>query len=681
MADLHPCPFGVLVTRMFREHDARRHIFDLPAAAFVTGDPALDLSVTFHERSAASPFGPAAGPHTQLAQNLVLSWLAGGRISELKTVQANDRIRVPRPSIDVRTVGFNVEWSQELTLEESVDEYVKASMLIQILGASGTIALAPGFGRFLFDMSLGYDFEGITSERVQAFVRGLRDAGPAIDRFRRQIPPAWRRFADLPFEPCVAGTVTLSTFHGCPPSEIERIARFLLQDAGMPTIVKLNPTLLGYDAVRTLLHEDLGYTDVRLSRDTFDTDLQWDTACALVDRLGRVARDTGHGFGVKLTNTLVVENDGDFLPPSEAKKYMSGPPLHVLAMHLLRRFRHAFGWRLPVSFSAGIDAANFASTAALGLTPITVCTDLLKPGGYARAHRYFGALARRMKEVGATTLGDYTIRACELGAEALERTGARPEAVAAGQAALAGAGSLRDAVGDAVHTRWVAEAALLNTDAYVAALGAEARYACDYNRRPPRKVGSSLWMFDCLTCDKCIPVCPNDAHFTFVIPSQDIRCEHAHQDARGWHVRLECTVPITRPHQIATFADACNDCGNCDACCPEDGGPARAKPRFFGTADGWRRAAPLDGFVLERYVGADVMRARLGGEEFSAAFRAGRVCYAGRGFTLHFAEQHLETSLHGEAADDVDLTAYHLMNALRRAVLAAPGSNFLNCLE
>jgi len=67
--------------------------------------------VDVHGHTAATPLGPAAGPHTQLAQNIVLSYLVGCRIFELKTVQILDELVIPRPCIDMRTVGFNVEWS------------------------------------------------------------------------------------------------------------------------------------------------------------------------------------------------------------------------------------------------------------------------------------------------------------------------------------------------------------------------------------------------------------------------------------------------------------------------------------------------------------------------------------------------------------------------------------------
>ncbi len=53
---------------------------------------------------------------TSLLQNIVLSWLAGSRIIELKTVQILDELKIPRPCIDATNVGYNVEWSQELKL-------------------------------------------------------------------------------------------------------------------------------------------------------------------------------------------------------------------------------------------------------------------------------------------------------------------------------------------------------------------------------------------------------------------------------------------------------------------------------------------------------------------------------------------------------------------------------------
>jgi putative selenate reductase len=48
-----------------------------------------------------TPLGVAAGPHTQLSQNLISAWLTGAGYLELKTVQVLDAIQVTKPCIDM----------------------------------------------------------------------------------------------------------------------------------------------------------------------------------------------------------------------------------------------------------------------------------------------------------------------------------------------------------------------------------------------------------------------------------------------------------------------------------------------------------------------------------------------------------------------------------------------------
>ncbi|MDP6307378.1 MAG: glutamate synthase, partial [SAR324 cluster bacterium] len=136
MAELIPQPFASLVKRMFYELESEQSIFDFPAKKFFCGLSGKDYSVKFHVKRSSSPLGPASGPQTQMAQNILLSWLGGCRIMELKTVQILDELEIPRPCIDMQTVGYNVEWSQELRIEQSLHEYVKGAMLIEILQAS-----------------------------------------------------------------------------------------------------------------------------------------------------------------------------------------------------------------------------------------------------------------------------------------------------------------------------------------------------------------------------------------------------------------------------------------------------------------------------------------------------------------------------------------------------------------
>ncbi len=231
MADLIPFPFAPLAEHMLDGLERDGEIFHLPAAKFVRGLEGFDLSVDFHGHRVSSPLGPAAGPQTQMAQNLVLSWLGGSRIMELKTVQILDELHIPRPCIDVQTVGLNAEWSQELKLEESLDEYVKGSMLVEML-RSGPVAPVEGFGDVIYDMSVGYDLYGIRRHRVLAFIRKTRAAGDLVDKFRLQIPDRLKHLRDLDYPTRLSNTVTLSTFHGCPPDEIDSMAAF---SAGSPT--------------------------------------------------------------------------------------------------------------------------------------------------------------------------------------------------------------------------------------------------------------------------------------------------------------------------------------------------------------------------------------------------------------------------------------------------------------
>src|SRR5688572_9045069 len=133
MAELRPIPLGQLLRRIREEPARQGSLFDFPLKKAWRPRPDLDLSVAIHGHRAETPVGPAAGPHAQLAQNVILSWLGGARVIELKTVQILDELKIPRPCIDAATIGFNVEWSQELRLEESLREYVTAWLLLGIL--------------------------------------------------------------------------------------------------------------------------------------------------------------------------------------------------------------------------------------------------------------------------------------------------------------------------------------------------------------------------------------------------------------------------------------------------------------------------------------------------------------------------------------------------------------------
>ena len=672
MAELRPYPFGALVTRMFRELEREDAIFHLPRSKFFLGAPDLDLSVKLHGHRASTPLGPAAGPQSQMAQNIVLSWLGGARIHELKTVQVDDELTIPRPCIDMQTVGYNVEWSQELRLEQSLEEYVKGAMLVEILIASGKLALEPGMARTLYDMSVGYGLVGLRTDRVQAFIRGMLDCVDIVDRLRGEIPLEFAELRDVDFPKRLSNTLTLSTFHGCPPEEIEAMIDFLLHENGLHCIVKLNPMLLGPTRARELLHDALGYKDLRIPDSAFERDTKWDRMEGFVERLGETATSLGLGFGVKFTNTLIVENHRDFFPESEKEMYLSGAPLHVLAMDLVGAFRKRFGDRYPISFSAGIDRRNFADAVAIGLVPVTVCSDLLKPGGYARARGYFDVLRARMAGVGATSVDGYVLRAYGLGEEALDGLGLEADAQQDCTRAWEGSDELLSGLTDDVRQRWLSATKLLNTNRYVNALPGDESYHQAANAKPPRKIGSELELFDCVTCDKCVPVCPNDANFTFVLPAVELPIVKLHSEGGDWRTSEHGTLTIAKQRQYANFADFCNDCGNCDVFCPEEGGPYLVKPRFFGSLEDWRTFAHLDGFHLDDHV----IRGRFEGREYSLVHAAKHSIFAGEGFELRLVEEDPLHDLEGTADAEVDLTYLHLLAWIRDAVYAADGISY-----
>ena len=144
----------------------------------------------------ATPVGPAAGPHTQLAQNIVCAWLSGARFIELKTVQVLDHLEIPRPCIDMEDEGYNVEWSQELKLDESAGEYIKAWALIHILcrllGFEGQAPLGT-----IFNLSVGYNLEGIRSAPMIRFMEQMKDASDELDDIRLVLRKQFPRFTEI----------------------------------------------------------------------------------------------------------------------------------------------------------------------------------------------------------------------------------------------------------------------------------------------------------------------------------------------------------------------------------------------------------------------------------------------------------------------------------------------------
>ncbi|HHT45497.1 MAG TPA: putative selenate reductase subunit YgfK [Fastidiosipila sp.] len=389
MSDImRPMPFSTIVEWITAELKSQKSVFGVREAHFfypgkkrvrtALGD---DLSV---------PLGPAAGPHTQLAQNIIASYLTGARFIELKTVQKMDgdeiREAVAKPCINAEDEAYNCEWSTELTVEEAFNEYVKAWFAIGLLKKE--LGISEDWD-LVYNMSVGYDLAGIKTKKIDDFIEGLKDASETevflncratleanMDRFEHFTHDDLYK---IPHQLCNA--ITLSTLHGTKPEEIKSISKYLIEEKGLHTFVKCNPTLLGYEFARKTLDE-LGYDYMAFDDHHFRHDLQYADAITMFHELIETAKAHDLVFGVKLTNTFPVKVDNKELPAEEM--YMSGRALLPLTISLAAKLAEETDGRMPISYSGGADANNVKQMLETGIAPVTVATTLLKPGGYMR---------------------------------------------------------------------------------------------------------------------------------------------------------------------------------------------------------------------------------------------------------------------------------------------------------
>ena len=378
-----PIPFGNLMNWILEEKK-KGTVFGIRKPFHA--DPARAYEI--FGRKLETPFGPAAGPHTQLAQNIVAAYVAGSRFFELKTVQKIDGEDLPvnKPCIKADDECYNCEWSTELYVPQAFDEYVKAWFACKVLAKEMELGAADGFQ---FNMSVGYDLEGIKLPKVDNFIEGMKDASQTsiFKECRQWLLDNIGRFEKVEAEDVeaitanICNSVTLSTLHGCPPQEIERIARYLLEEKHVHTFIKCNPTLLGYEYARNLM-DSMGYDYVAFGDFHFKDDLQYGDAVPMLERLQQLADDKGLEFGVKITNTFPVDVKAGELPSEEM--YMSGKSLYPLSMSVAMKLAKDFGGKLRISYSGGADAFNIKEIVGAGIWPVTMATTLLKPGGYQR---------------------------------------------------------------------------------------------------------------------------------------------------------------------------------------------------------------------------------------------------------------------------------------------------------
>ena len=379
---MYPIPFKDLMNWVITERKNSGEIFGIHTE--YKANPAKTLPI-FGEKI-ETPFGPAAGPNSQLAQNIIASYVAGARFFEVKTVQqmdGEDLARcVPRPCILADDEGYNQEWSTELEVRQALDEYIKAWCALKVM------AKVWGYGDpdgFVFNMSVGYDLAGIKGEKIDNYIESMKDAtrAPIFEECKAVLTEIFPEEADFiaAISPRVSRSVTLSTLHGCPPDEIERIASYLITEKKVNTFVKCNPTILGYKDARSIL-DGMGYDYIVFDDHHFNEDLQWKDAVPMFERLQALADNAGLEFGLKLSNTFPVDTTRGELPNDEM--YMSGRSLFPLTIEMCRRISAQFGGKMKISFAGGAEYFNCDKLLEAGIWPITVATTILKPGGYNR---------------------------------------------------------------------------------------------------------------------------------------------------------------------------------------------------------------------------------------------------------------------------------------------------------
>lgn len=516
-------PFGQLTEWILNEYKKTGQVFGIQKAYVADQSKTIEI----FGRKLENPVGPAAGPHTQLAQNLVAAYVAGARFFELKTVQKMDGPElsacIPKPCIVAEGEAYNCEWSTELYVPQAMAEYIKGWILIHVIAKEFGLGSPDGFQ---FNMSCGYNLEGIKDKKIDDFIEGLKDAGDtAIFKECKQ----WllehislfehvtkEDIEAVPAEIC--NSITLSTMHGCPPQEIENIVTYLLKEKHINTYVKCNPTLLGYEFVRKAM-DDLGYDYMAFTDFHFKDDLQYEDAVPMLKRLLETASQEGLSFGVKLTNTFPVDIKRQELPGEEM--YMSGKALFPLSISVASRLAESFDGKLPMSFSGGADQKNIDQIVCCGIWPVTVATVLLKPGGY----KWLTRIAEKADTCEIGKCGEVQVETLKKLAE--------------------------DSLTDAHYQKTVKKAAAKQTEEKSPLLD------CLKKKDAPKVKEFTRHK---RVCGNCADVCPNRANVLIEVPEMELL-------------------------QILHIDYMCNECGNCRSFCQYAGAPYKDKFTLFATEE------------------------------------------------------------------------------------------------
>ena len=370
------------------------------------------------------------------------------------------------------------------------------------------------------------------ADKVASFIRGMHDATASIDALRPELTGPFAEFADLDFDPIISDTLTLSTFHGCPPDEIESITKHLIDEHDLDVIVKLNPTLLGYETVAGIVNDELG-----------------------------LRRRAGEGVGVRRRPPVRPRRRADrrtqrvrqgaWSPVRHQAHQHAGGRQHSVGScpttRCTSRVRRCTCWRLTLLDRLADRAARHVHDPRPRRRRDGVVLrrcDQGQPGRHARRRASTPPRSAPTCSSRAATAG---WRRCCGG---WPRTSPTP-----GATDLAGYRARRQAAAEATGHR-LGERRVRGRPALRGDGGEPYRLAA--NEKLPRSVDHELEMFGCVACNFCITVCPNDAFFS-----------------------IKSLEGMPDRQQYLVLAELCNECGNCMVFCPEDGDPALIKPRLY----------------------------------------------------------------------------------------------------
>lgn len=363
-----PIPFRELMTWITAEYQREGSVFGV-AKPF----RATPRSLPIFGRQIETPIGPAAGPHTRFAQNIIAAYFAGARFFELETVRT--RPGDGSSAIDAFDECCYNGSPTPLSPREAFAEYVKAWCACKIMAKLW--GLGDGNG-FVFHMAVGCDPADVKSESVQTFLAHMADASETAEfqdclTILKELFPEEADYIDT-IDPHISNSVTLTAEGSVSAETLEALASGLMKEQRLHLFVKCAPTLLGCDYARYMLSQ-MEYSAIQLDEQDFLGCMQYDEAVALFGRLQDLAVEQGLEFGVKMGASL----------PIAGKRSLSGKALYALTLSLAYQLARDLKEKcVRISYAGGADAFHAAPLFECEIWPITMTSTLLKPGGYQR---------------------------------------------------------------------------------------------------------------------------------------------------------------------------------------------------------------------------------------------------------------------------------------------------------